>query len=31
MSFLWESHEKHPMGWDVTAHICIFRETVAMW
>jgi len=30
MSFLWESHGKHAMGWDVTAHICISHETVAM-
>jgi len=30
MSFLRESHGKHPMGWDGTAHICISHETVAM-
>jgi len=30
MSFLWESHGKHPMGWHGTAPICISNETVAM-
>jgi len=27
MSFLWESHGKHPMGFDGTAHICMSHDS----
>ena len=30
MLFIWDSHGKRPMGWDGTAHSCIYYGTVAM-